>query len=71
MSSQSLSGWDVYFYVAGVVAICFGAFAKNNWLRYIRYRDGTRPSPLMARTILIVTGVAAILIKYYVRAKGY
>jgi len=71
MSSRSLSALVVYFYVAGVVCICFGTFAKDSWLRYLRYRDGTRPSPLMARTILIVTGVAAILIKYYVRAKGY
>jgi hypothetical protein len=68
MSSQPLSGWDIYFYVAGVVCICFGTFAKDSWLRYLRYRDGTRPSPLMAGIILIVSGVAAILIMFYVRS---
>jgi len=65
------SWWDVYFYVAGGVAVCFGVFAKNNWLTYLRYRDGTQPSPSAARIILIVTGIGAILIAYYVRTDGY
>jgi hypothetical protein len=68
MSSRSLSALVVYFYVAGVVCICFGTFAKDSWLRYLRYRDGTRPSPLMARIILIVSGVGVILIMFYVRS---
>jgi hypothetical protein len=70
MGSQSLIWWDIYFYVAGVVAICFGAFAKSDWLKYLRYRDGTQPSPLAARIILIVTGVGGILITYYVQSQG-
>jgi hypothetical protein len=71
MSAQSFSGWDLYFYVAGGICICFGAFAKSDWLKWFRYRDGTQPSPLMARTILIVSGVGAILITYYVAHNGY
>jgi hypothetical protein len=70
MGSQSLSWWEIDFYVAGVVAICFGAFAKNGWLRYLRYKDGTHPSPLVARIILIVAGVGGILSTYYVRSQG-
>jgi hypothetical protein len=71
MGSGLRSWWDLYFYVAGGVAISFGVFAKKNWLTYLRYRDGTAPSPSAARTILIVTGVGAILITYYVRSHGY
>ncbi len=70
MYSRLVPWWDIYFYVAGVVAICFGAFAKNGWLRYLRYKDGTHPSPLVARIILIVAGVGGILITYYVRSQG-
>jgi H+/Cl- antiporter ClcA len=70
MGSQLLSWWDIYFYVAGVVAICFGAFAKNGWLKYLRFRDGTQPSPIVARIILIVTGAGGILITYYVQSQG-
>jgi len=62
---------EYLFLCCGVVGLFFAAFAKDNWLRYLRYRDGTRPSPLMARIILIVSGVAVILITYYVRSKGY
>jgi hypothetical protein len=71
MSWQSLSGWDIYFYVSGVVAICFGAFAKNDWLKSLCYRDGTQPSSSVARTIVIVSGIGGILITYYVRSKGH
>jgi hypothetical protein len=63
--------WDIYFYVAGVLAICFGAFAKDDWLKYLRYRDGTQPSPSAARIIAIVSGVGVILIRYYVRSHGH
>jgi hypothetical protein len=71
MYSQLIPWWDIYFYVAGPVLICFGAFAKNDWLKYLRYRDGAQPSPLMARTILILAGVGGILITYFVRSHGY
>jgi hypothetical protein len=67
----SALNWDIYFYVAGVLGICFGAFAKDDWLKYLRYRDGTQPSPLAARIILIVSGAGVILIRYYVRSHGY
>jgi hypothetical protein len=71
MHSQLIPWRDIYLNVFGVVAVCFGAFARNDWLKYVRYRDGTQPSPLMARTILIVTGVGGILMSYYLRSDGY
>ena len=71
MSWRSLSWLEIYFYSAGVVAISFGAFAKNDWLKHLRYRDGTQPSPPMARTILIVTGVGAILIAHLVLSQRH
>jgi hypothetical protein len=71
MSWQSLSGWDIYFYVTGVVLMCFGTFAKNDWLKCLRYRDGTQPSSLMARIIVIVSGAGAILMTYYLGSKGH
>jgi hypothetical protein len=72
MGWPSASSWDIYTYTyaAGVVAVCFGALAKNGWLSYLRYRDGSRPSPSAARTILIVTGVGMILVTYYLRSHG-
>ncbi len=70
MNGQGLHWWDIYFPVAGVVAICFGALAKSDWLKWLRYRDGTQPSPSMARILLIATGVGLILITYYVRSHG-
>lgn len=71
MSWRSLSWWDIDSYVVGVLAICFGVFAKNDWLAFLRYRDGTQPSPPAARTLMIVTGVGLILITYYARSHGY
>jgi hypothetical protein len=72
MGWPSTSSWDVYSYgyVAGVVTTCFGVFAKNGWLSYLRYRDGSQPSPPAARTLLIVTGVGLILMAYYFRSHG-
>lgn len=71
MSWHSLSWWDICSYVAGVLAICFGVFAKNDLLASLRYRDGTQPSPPAARTLMIVIRVGLILITYYVRSHGY
>jgi hypothetical protein len=43
MYSQLVPWWDIYFYVAGSVLICLGAFAKNDWLK--TYITGTELGP--------------------------
>ena len=72
MAWPSNPSWDTYIYVypIGVVLICFGVLAKNDWLGYLRYRDGSRPSPPAARALFIVTGLGMILLAYYFRSHG-
>lgn len=71
MGSQSDFWTDVYFLVGSFLFTGFGAFAKNDWLAMLRYRDGTRPSPAMTRIILIRSGVIGLVISYYNWSHGY
>jgi hypothetical protein len=67
MTWQPFAG-EIVVYALGVACICLGAFAKDDLLEQMTYRDGSPASPLAVRVIAITSGIGGIIPMYSLRS---
>ena len=60
--------WEIVVYASALASICLGAFAKDDLLKQMTYRDGSPASPLAVRIISITSGIGGIILLYFIRS---